>query len=77
MEPLLTSSNSILVGLQIFGTIFFVLLSFLGMTAWIVRRIDKVSESVDRVDDKVADMSTRLGRVEGKVDMVNGVKHLC
>lgn len=56
-----SSSNALLVGLQIFGTLFIVLLAFLGMTAWIIRRVDRVMELV-------IDLSERTARLEGKIE---------
>lgn len=47
-------------GLQIFGTLFIILLAFLGMTAWIIRRIDRVA-------DLVIDIVERLSKVEGQL----------
>lgn len=55
------TTNSLVVGLQLFGTLFIVLISFLGMTAWIIRRIDRVA-------DIVTDQGRRLAQLEGKID---------
>lgn len=58
-------SNGLLVGLQVFGTLFIVLLAFLGMTAWIVKRIDAVAQ---RLGDGLQAMGERIARMEGKLD---------
>lgn len=59
------SNNGLLIGLQVFGTLFVVLLAFLGMTAWIVKRIDAVAE---RLGDGLITMGERIARMEGKLD---------
>lgn len=61
---MMTSGSSVAVALQVFGTLFLILLSFLGMTAWIIRRIDRVA-------DIATDLSTRLSRVEGRLEVLS------
>lgn len=53
--------SGLALALQIFGTLFVVLFGFLSMTAWIIRRID-------RVTDMVIDQGNKLSRIEGKLE---------
>ena len=53
--------SGLALALQIFGTLFVILIGFLSMTAWIIRRID-------RVTDMVIDQGNKLSRIEGKLE---------
>lgn len=55
------ATGGVALALQVFGTLFLILISFLGMTAWIVRRIDTLQVVV-------MDMRDRMGQLEGKVE---------
>lgn len=61
-------ANAIIVGLQVFGTLFIVLLAFLGMTAWIIRRIDRLADYVNTmVSTVISDLSQRVATIEGQL----------
>lgn len=65
---MVNTTSGLIVGLQVFGTMFIVLISFLGMTAWIIRRIDRLADYVNTmVSTVISDLSQRVASLEGQM----------
>lgn len=66
---MVSTGSGVVVGLQIFGTLFLVLLGFLGMSAWIIRRVDRISERLDALTSTlVSDLQSRVSNIEGRMN---------